>query len=223
MPAAISAIQSVIKRFQQDRLIAVIRADSAKDALWGGQHLVQAGIQILEVTYTVPEAETVIEALSEEFPDVLIGAGTVIEAKTALSALGAGAQFLASPVLEEKMVQFGAEQDILILPGVATPTEMYQASKWGASLLKLFPAAPLGGPAYLKSVLAPMPHLSIVPTGGLHSGNFLEYLNAGAMAVGLGTHLLPHQAMVSRDENLIKARVAEYLTQLQEWQRHGST
>ena len=214
-----SQTQAVLARLKSEQLIAVIRGQTAEDALWGSRLLIESGLLAIEITYTTPDAPRVIEALCEEYPHALIGAGTVIEARTAMSALGAGAQFLASPVLEPMMVQFGAENDVLVLPGVMTPTEMYQAIKQGATALKLFPAEPIGGAAFVRSILAPLPDYPLMPTGGIHLDNFTDYLQAGAVAVGLGNHLLPTAWMAARNEEAARERIQAYFSKREAWRK----
>lgn len=205
--------EKTIQRFTQEKLMAVIRTDNTEDAIWGGRLLVEAGFQILDITYGTPNTETVIEKLASEFPSVIVGAGTVLKPSTALSALAAGAQFLASPILDLDMLQFGTDHQVLILPGVSTPTEMFNAMKSGAHMLKFFPAEPIGGAKYIKTVLAPLPNLPIIATGGIDERNMADYWRAGVTAVGVGTHLLPAEALKNRDQAFIMQRAKSYLAQ----------
>lgn len=207
-PASVQSLLSILGR---EKLIGIVRLDSAESAIWAASQLLEAGFKLIEIPFTVPDTPNVIETLSQRFPDAAIGAGTVLEAKNALYALGAGAQFLVSPILNEPMIQFGQEQGILTLPGCATPTEMYRAWTLGAPAVKFFPAGPAGGPAFLKAVRDPMPFLSIVPTSGITVEQVPEYLAAGALAVGAGGPLLPKDLVASRDAAALQKRAHAYL------------
>ncbi|MEB3287112.1 MAG: bifunctional 4-hydroxy-2-oxoglutarate aldolase/2-dehydro-3-deoxy-phosphogluconate aldolase [Vampirovibrionales bacterium] len=200
-----------LRIFRKERLMAVIRTDDAEDAIWGGRLLLESGFRILDITYGIPDTERVIETLANEFPKALIGAGTVLTPRQALGALSAGASFLASPVLDQDMLAFGTEYKLLILPGVSTPTEMANAMHWGAHALKFFPAEHFGGADFIKTVLAPLPDLPIVATGGISVDRMADYWQAGAMAVGIGNYLLPTEALKSRDEGLIAKRAKSAL------------
>lgn len=204
-------LEETLSVFQKERLMAVIRTDSMDDAIWGGRLLLESGFRILDVTYGTPNAEKVIETLSNEFPKALIGAGTVLTPKQALDALAAGASFLASPVLDQDMLAFGKDYKLLILPGVATPTEMLNAMHWGAHALKFFPAESFGGAKCLKTVMAPLPNLPVVATGGITVETMSDYWAAGALAVGIGNELLPKASLTARNESDIRERAKSVL------------
>jgi 2-dehydro-3-deoxyphosphogluconate aldolase / (4S)-4-hydroxy-2-oxoglutarate aldolase len=201
----------LLARFQNEKLIGIVRTDSAESAIWTSSTLIEAGFSIIEIPLTVPDGTAVIETLSERFPNAIIGAGTVLEAKDALNALGAGAQFLVSPVLVEPLVQFGQEQGILTLPGCMTPTEMYKAWTLGAPAVKFFPAEAAGGAGFVSSVKAPLPQIPIVPTGGIQISHVPGYLKAGALAVGIGAPLIPKNLIAERNEIELKALAQAYL------------
>lgn len=223
-PSAVSfeidtADHPALALLRQARMIPVLRTSTADDALWAARLLLSAGLRVLEITYTIPQAELVIEELTEEFPEAVIGAGTVLDIRTAVGALAAGAKFIVSPVLEESLLQFGVAENVLVTPGVFTPTEIYRAHALGAMAVKLFPAQQAGGPDFLKAVLAPFPHLHLIPTGGIGSDNFIAYLEAGALAVGIGNHLLPSALVDSRNEREIIQRLEScYLKRLRQFQ-----
>jgi 2-dehydro-3-deoxyphosphogluconate aldolase/(4S)-4-hydroxy-2-oxoglutarate aldolase len=209
-----SSIESLLSIFSREKLIGIVRTDSADSALWAASQLLETGFRLIEIPFTVPETPQIIETLCERFPEAIIGAGTVLEAKQAVQALGAGAQFLVAPVLNEPLIQFGLEQDILVLPGCATPTEIYRAHTLGAPAVKFFPAGSLGGPAFLKAIRDPLPAIPIVPTGGVTLEQVPEYLSAGALAVGVGGPLLPKDIIARRDAETLQQRAKAYLTAL---------
>jgi 2-dehydro-3-deoxyphosphogluconate aldolase/(4S)-4-hydroxy-2-oxoglutarate aldolase len=210
-----SSIESLLSIFSREKLIGIVRTDSADSALWAASQLLETGFRLIEIPFTVPETPQIIETLCERFPEAIIGAGTVLEAKQAVQALGAGAQFLVAPVLNEPLIQFGLEQDILVLPGCATPTEIYRAHTLGAPAVKFFPAGSLGGPAFLKAIRDPLPAIPIVPTGGVTLEQVPEYLSAGALAVGVGGPLLPKDIIARRDAETLQQRAKAYLLSTQ--------
>lgn len=202
---------ALLKCLESEKLIGIVRTSTAESCLWASRILIEAGITILEIPFTVPDAAQVIETLCDEYPNAILGAGTVLEARDAVKALAAGAQFLVSPVIVEPLIQFGEEQDILVLPGSATPTEIYKAWTLGAPAIKFFPAESFGGAGFISSIKAPLPHIPIVPTGGIHLEQVPGYLKAGALAVGVGAPLIPKPLVESRNETEIKALAQAFL------------
>ncbi|MBE3574198.1 MAG: bifunctional 4-hydroxy-2-oxoglutarate aldolase/2-dehydro-3-deoxy-phosphogluconate aldolase, partial [Firmicutes bacterium] len=148
-----------------------------------------AGLQAIEVTFTVPGADRVIAELRGEFPEILVGAGTVLDSETARAALLAGAQFLVTPILSEGVAQIANRYRVPGILGALTPTEIAKALDLGASVIKLFPGEAVG-PAYIKAIHGPFPQAPLMPTGGVTLGNLAEWLRAGAVAVGVGSALL---------------------------------
>ncbi|MGE0199473.1 MAG: bifunctional 4-hydroxy-2-oxoglutarate aldolase/2-dehydro-3-deoxy-phosphogluconate aldolase [Candidatus Melainabacteria bacterium] len=223
MPTAtdVPAFTRELEVFRTHRLMAVLRSRSTEDALWGSRLLVEAGFRIFDITFGTPDAPTVIRTLRDEFPDCLVGAGTVLTVEDARAAQEAGAQFLAAPSLNRALIDYGSEHHILVIPGVATPTEMAQAMGFGARLLKFFPAEPLGGAAFVKAVLGPFPDFPIVATGAIDDESIGDYLKAGALAVGIGGDLLPAKAMAERNAEKILKRARKYLHSLQPEACHG--
>lgn len=201
----------LLKRLDVVKLVGIVRTNTSEDAIWASSLLVESGIHWIEIPFTVPHAADVIETLSEKYPQAVIGAGTVLEAKEAVQALGAGAQFLVSPMLNEPLIQLGVEQNILTLPGCTTPTEIYKAWMLGASAIKLFPAQAIGGSEFISAVKGPFPHIPLVATGGIELPHVAGYLKAGALAVGVGGPLIPKQAVAQRDEATIRHLAARYL------------
>lgn len=169
--------------------VAVIRLDDASSGLALADALSAGGVTAIEVTLTTPNAALLIAALREHAPSLLIGAGTVLSVADAREVIAAGAQFVVSPVFDAQVVSTVQSADIVICPGAYTPTEMLHAHRAGADLVKVFPAESLG-PAFLKGVLAPMPFLSLMPTGGVTPQNVGAWMSAGAAAVGLGSTLV---------------------------------
>ncbi len=209
--------QKVLSHFHHNPLMAVIRFDTYDDALWASEQAIQAGYKTLDVTFGTPKAVELIQHLTRHYPDVLVGAGTVLNFVDADRAVNAGARFLASPSFDITLVEYGREQDVAIVPGVTTATEMMNALKAGASLLKFFPAEAVGGTTYLTSVMAPLPHLPIVATGGINHSNALSYLKAGSIAVGLGGSVFPKEWVAQRDSDQLIASLKQTLDTVMVW------
>lgn len=171
-----------LERLQAERLVAIVRAPEADDAVRVGRTLLDAGIRLIEVTLTTRDAFTAIDTLRNFAPDdALVGAGTVLTTIQSRNAVEAGAQFLVTPGLTEAVI--GAE--VPVLAGAYTATEAYIAMAAGATAVKLFPAS-AGGPAYLKALRDPFPTMPLVPVGGVTLDLVPAYLIAGAVAVGVG-------------------------------------
>lgn len=169
-------------------MIAILRASTAQDALDTGGALIAAGIPVIEISLTTPDALDAIRSLSRGRPDALVGAGTVLDASSARLATLAGARFLVAPTVEREVISTGHRYGAAALPGAQTPTEIEQAVAAGADLVKLFPADDLA-PAYAKAIIATMPSLPLVPTGGVDTTNAAAWLSAGAVALGVGGSL----------------------------------
>lgn len=203
----------VLTRLASARLIGIVRTKSSEDAVWAASQLIEAGLQAIEIPFTVPDAANVIETLTRQYPDALIGAGTVLEANQAIKALAAGARFLVSPVLIPSMLHFGKEHQVFVLPGCMTPTEMFDAMNLDAQAVKFFPAQATGGPEFIKAIKGPFPELQIVPTGGIGKEHATAYLQAGALAVGVGGPLLPNAMIQNRDVEGLKAHAKTFLAE----------
>lgn len=183
----------------------VVRATSAKQAMAVSHAICEGGIPIVEITMTVPGALDAIREMARSIGDrVLIGAGTVIDAESAQRCLDAGAQFLVSPGFDAETVALARKRETLIMPGALTPTEVIVAWKSGADFVKIFPCGNIGGPAYIKALKAALPHVPMVPTGGVNLATTAQFFDAGASAVGVGGDL------VSGDAARITATAREY-------------
>ena len=196
----------VLAAIKAARVVGVLRADSSQSAIQASLASVAGGLRVVELTFTIPNVTEAIEHLKNVLPDnVLLGAGTVLSLEQAKAAVLAGATFLVSPHLSESILAFAQAEQILYIPGVVTPTEMLRATELGATALKLFPAESSGGLAYLKDILAPLPHLQIMVTGGIQPSQTKSYLEAGAVAVGLGSYFFPKAAMITNDWQAVES------------------
>ena len=170
-------------------VIAVLRAREAKGLTQVARALHDGGVRALEITLTTPGAVAGIAELADAGDGMLVGAGTVLDDTTARSVLDAGARFVVSPVLEPDVIRICRDHNVPCIPGAFTPTEILQAWRAGAALVKLFPAAAVG-PGFVRDVLAPLPFLRIVPSGGVTLDSVGDWIRAGAAAVSLGSALL---------------------------------
>lgn len=177
------------------KAVAVLRVQEVEKLSEIIHALSVGGVSVIELTMSIPDAIRVIEKVSKEIQDdVVLGVGTVLNAKVAEDAIKAGARFVVSPIFKKEIIEASHKYDVPVMPGAFTPTEIQLAYESGADIVKVFPAEVLGK-EFFKSVLAPMPHLKLMPTGGVSLTNADEWLNAGACAVGLGSALLDKEAI----------------------------
>jgi 2-dehydro-3-deoxyphosphogluconate aldolase/(4S)-4-hydroxy-2-oxoglutarate aldolase len=204
--------ERVIQRIRQTGIVPVVRAPSQADAI----HLVEAmragGIDIFEITLTVPGAIDVIEKLRARFGDeVVVGAGTVLDAETARACIAAGAEFVVSPALDEPMIDACRTLGVPVAPGALTPTEIVRAHRAGADVVKVFPCGALGGASYVRSLKAPLPDIELLPTGGVSLKTVADFIRAGAFAVGAGADLVDLSLWRAGKVDAITANCRAYL------------
>jgi 2-dehydro-3-deoxyphosphogluconate aldolase/(4S)-4-hydroxy-2-oxoglutarate aldolase len=193
-------------------IVPVIRAGSAKHAMAAAEAVAAGGISILEVTLTVPGAIEVITQLVKSIgEEVVVGAGTVLDAQMARKCLDAGAQFLVTPGLDLGTVKAASDSGKLIMAGALTPTEVITAWKSGADFVKIFPASAVGGASYIKALRAPLPQIPLVPTGGVNLTTAADFLRAGSAALGVGGELISATALSSGDMGTITELSRKYL------------
>ena len=201
----------IIQRLLDPGIIAIIRADSSEQLVEAAEALLAGGVTAMEVTMTTPNALQVITAVTQKFGDaILMGVGSVIDPRTVYSAVAAGAEFIVTPVTNLQVIAAAVQLDKPIASGAFTPTECLLAHTSGADFVKLFPAD-VGGPAYIKSVLAPLPMLRIVPTGGVTPQTAAAFLNAGSVALGAGSSLVSKEILQKRDWAELKNRAAAFV------------
>lgn len=201
----------VIEKIKQIGILPVIRADSATEAGQVIEAIKRGGVTTIEITMTVPNAIDLIADLSKSDSDVLIGAGTVLDAETARKCVAAGAEFIISPALNFETIKFCNENEIVVMPGALTPTEIVAAWNAGADYVKVFPASAMGGASYLKSLKAPLPHIKLIPTGGVSLKTAADFFRAGAEAVGVGADLVDLQALREGRTDSISETARQYV------------
>jgi 2-dehydro-3-deoxyphosphogluconate aldolase/(4S)-4-hydroxy-2-oxoglutarate aldolase len=183
--------ESTLRRVREVGVLAVSRGPSPELTVQMVDALVAGGVFGIEITYSTPNAAEVVKNLDEKYGEkILLGMGTLTEPRQVAEAKAAGARFLVSPHLDETLAQAMISTGLLVMIGALTPTEVVRAHQLGSDVVKLFPGS-LGGPAYLKALRGPFPHIPMMPTGGVSQDNIAEWLAAGAVAVGAGSNLCP--------------------------------
>jgi 2-dehydro-3-deoxyphosphogluconate aldolase/(4S)-4-hydroxy-2-oxoglutarate aldolase len=196
------------------RVIAVIRMKDAARLAEAAAALLRGGVGVLEVTMTVPGAVEIIREMARtKAPGTLVGAGTVLDAGAATDVIAAGADFVVSPVTDRETVQACRDAGVLVAPGAFTPTEIVAAWGAGADIVKVFPATSLG-PQFFRDLRGPLPHIRLMPTGGVTLENAAEFLAAGAAAVGIGTALVDAKAVEAGDWEALEARARRLMASL---------
>lgn len=190
-----SAVRPSLDELTRQGVVPVLRFRSSELALEAAGVLVDAGFGALELTMTVPDAVALLPELARRYPGVLVGAGTVLSVEDARRCLEAGARFLVSPCHVAGLVEVCLEAGVPCLPGALTPSEVLAAWQAGATAVKVFPAASAGGPAHLRALKSVMPHVPMVPTGGVTLASLPAYFAAGVAAVGVGGELFDAYAL----------------------------
>src|SRR5450432_512489 len=212
--------QEVIQRIKDVGLVPVVRAASSDEAMRAVDAIKAGGVCVLEITMTVPDAIGAIEEVAKRFgDDVVVGAGTVLDAETARACILSGAQFIVSPSLNLDTIACCRRYGITVLPGALTPTEVVQAWTAGADFVKVFPAGALGGASYLKALKAPLPQIELVPTGGVSLKTAADFIKAGASALGVGADLVDVVALREGKANVITERARQYVEIVREARR----
>jgi len=211
--------QEVRSRILEVGIVPVIRASSAAEGKFAAEAVSRGGLPIVEITMTVPGAIEVISELVRDLPEVLVGAGTVLDADTARRCLDAGASFLVSPGLDLDTVKLAVKESVLIMAGALTPTEVMAAWKAGADFVKIFPCAQVGGPAYIKALRGPLPQVPLVPTGGVNLETAAAFISAGAAALGVGGELIRKDLLQSRRADVLEDLTRKFVGVVREARR----
>lgn len=204
--------QDVLRRIAEVGLVPVVRADSAEEAIQVVDAIREGGVSVFEITMTVPGAIAVMEQVSRRFgADVVVGAGTVLDAETARACILAGARFVVGPTLDRGTIEICRRYSVPVMPGALTPTEVLAAWSAGADVVKVFPCGALGGASYIKSLKAPLPQIELIPTGGVSVKTAADFIKAGAMALGVGADLVDTRAVREGRAELVTDKAREYL------------
>ncbi len=203
--------QEILARIQRTGIIPVLRALSKEQALAIVEALEAGGIDVIEVTMTVPGAIEIIRKLRTIRTDLLIGAGTVLDPETAQNCIQEGAQFIVTPVTNVATIEICQKHSMAVFPGALTPTEVFTAWQAGGDAIKVFPASAMGGAPYLRSLKAPLPQVELIPTGGISAATAADFLRAGAFALGVGADLCDSSAIAEGKPERITQTAREYL------------
>lgn len=203
-----------LQRVLDTGIVSIIRAKSGEQLVNVAKALYEGGIDVIEVTFTVPGVLDIIAAVKKELGDrILLGAGTVLDTETARAAILAGAEFIVTPTVNPDVIKLCNRYSKVIMPGGFTPTEILTAWDAGADIVKVFPAD-IGGPSLLKAIAGPLPQVRLLPTGGVTLDTLPSFIKAGACAVGLGTALVEAKAVESGDMARIKSLAEQYVALL---------
>jgi 2-dehydro-3-deoxyphosphogluconate aldolase / (4S)-4-hydroxy-2-oxoglutarate aldolase len=205
--------EQVLAAIHEAIVVPVVRVNTWDEAICAAEGMVRAGHSTLELTLTVPNAIKLIEEINQRFAgQLIVGAGTVLTPEDCHAAILAGAQFIVSPSTSMKVIETARSHGIVSMPGAFTPTEIQAASEAGADVIKIFPADAVGGPRYIKSLLAPFPKLRFVPSGGVDMINIREYISFGAFAVAIGGLIFSPKALSEKNVGVIAENMQRFTT-----------
>jgi 2-dehydro-3-deoxyphosphogluconate aldolase/(4S)-4-hydroxy-2-oxoglutarate aldolase len=197
-------------------ILPSVRVNSMELAQFAGETVYSAGIPIVEITMTVPGALDVIYDLARRYPDLAVGAGTVLDEVTAQKCVDAGARFITSPGFIPEVVAHSRKAEIVSLPGALTPTEVIAAWKAGADFVKIFPTGHVGGIQYVRALKVPLPQIPLIASGGVNQVTASDFILAGATAIGLGGELLPKEALHLRQVDRIHELASRFLAMVRD-------
>ncbi len=204
--------EEVQARIEEIGIVPAVRLSSAEDARFATEAVSDGGIPIVEITMTVPGAIDVISDLARNSPELIVGAGTLFDIETARRCLDAGATFLTSPGLDLAIVEFARKENVVVLAGALTPTEVTTAWKSGADYVKVFPCAQVGGDSYIKALKRPFPQVPLIAAGGVNQRTAANFILAGASAIGVGGELIPKDAIRLRQAQRIHELARRFLS-----------
>jgi 2-dehydro-3-deoxyphosphogluconate aldolase/(4S)-4-hydroxy-2-oxoglutarate aldolase len=203
--------QQQLERVLSSGIVAIIRAPDGSQLVEVAEALLAGGVEVMEVTFTVPQAHRVLEQVADRLGDkILLGAGTVLDTETARIAILAGAEFIVTPVVRADVIGLCRRYDKLVLPGAMTPTEVLTAWEAGGDIIKVFPSDTLG-PQHLKAIGGPLPQIPLMPTGGVTLETAASFLKAGACALGVGGSLVEAKAIACGDLTRIESLARQFV------------
>ncbi len=206
-------------RIEEIGIVPAVRVGSAEHARYAAETVARSGIPIAEITMTVPGALGVIADLVKNVPEMIVGAGTVLDVETAQRCVDAGAQFLTSTGFVREVVEFARKREMPVIAGALTPTEVIQAWQAGSDMIKIFPCAPVGGASYIRALKVPFPQVPMIAAGGVNQQTALDYMLAGATALGIGGELIPKEALQRKQNHRIRELAKRYLAMIKEARR----
>ena len=203
--------EEVRVRIEDIGIMPAVRVWSAELALFAAETVYEAGIPVVEITATVPNAVEVIAQLTQNYPNFVVGAGTVLDTETARRCVDAGARFLTSPGLVPEVLEFAIKSDLVAIPGALTPSEVIAAWKAGADFVKIYPCAQVGGDQYIRALKVPLPQVRMIASGGVNQLTAANFIFAGAASLGIGSELMPRQALKMRQDQWIRELARRFL------------
>lgn len=205
-------LTDMIERYQ---LMVAVRTDTPEKAYKAAKACINGGVKLIEITFSVPEAEEVIKILSDD-DSVAVGAGTVLSTTDAKKALKAGATYIVSPNFDEKIVKFTKKEGAVSIPGACTPTEIYRAYKAGGDIIKLFPFVEIGGLDFLKTIRGPMPFIKYMLSGGVTLNNISQYIAADASCILVGSSIIKREFVMAEDWSSITELAGSFIQKINE-------
>jgi 2-dehydro-3-deoxyphosphogluconate aldolase/(4S)-4-hydroxy-2-oxoglutarate aldolase len=203
-------------RIEEIGIIPAVRVEATEHARYAAEALHRSGIPIAEMTMTVPGVIQVISDVVQSIPEMIVGAGTVLDVETAQRCLDAGAHFLTSTGFVPEVVEFAVKKGVLVIAGALTPTEVINSWKAGSDFVKIFPCGQLGGENYIRALKRPFPHVPMVAAGGVNQQTATNYILAGASALGVGGELIPKEALQRKQEHRIRELARRFLASVKE-------
>ena len=203
--------QEICSRIAEIGIMPSVRVPEAELALFAAETVYEAGIPVVEITMTVPNAAEVIAQLSQNFPSFVVGAGTVLDAETAERCLAAGASFITSPGLVPEVLEYTLSHNAVAIPGALTPSEVIAAWKAGADFVKIFPCAQVGGDQYIRALKVPLPQIQLIASGGVNQLTAANFIFAGASSIGIGSELMPRKALATRQDQWIRELARRFI------------
>jgi len=203
--------EEVRARLEEIGIIPVVRVSSTEEARFAAEAVASGGIPIVEITMTMPGAGEVISDLIRSAPEIIVGAGSVLDTEMARFCVDAGAKFLTSEGFDAEVVEFAGKEGVVVLPGALTPTEVITAWKADADFVKVFPCAQLGGESYIRALKAALPEVPLVAAGGVNQLTAGNLILAGAAALGVGRELIPKEAIQQRRAGWVRELAQRFL------------
>jgi 2-dehydro-3-deoxyphosphogluconate aldolase / (4S)-4-hydroxy-2-oxoglutarate aldolase len=204
------------RQIEEVGIVPCARVRLPEQALFAAETLYQAGIPVVEVTLTIPQATEVIADLAKRYPGMVVGAGTVLDEEAAQRCIASGARFITSPGFISEVVAIAKKAGVVVFPGALTPSEVIAAWKAGSDFVKIFPTATAGGTHYVRALKVPLPHIPLIVSGGVNQLTAFDYILAGASAIGVGGELLPREALAQRQAERIYELARRFRIMVQE-------
>jgi 2-dehydro-3-deoxyphosphogluconate aldolase/(4S)-4-hydroxy-2-oxoglutarate aldolase len=199
-----------------------VRVAAAELALFAAETVYDAGIKVVEITMTIPGALEVIAQLAQNYPNFVVGAGTVLDEETAARCLDAGARFITSPGLIPEVLNYTLKENLVAIPGALTPSEVIAAWKEGGDFVKIFPCAQVGGDQYIRALKTPLPQIRLIASGGVNQLTAANFIFAGASSIGIGSELMPRKALSTRQDQWIHELARRFIEAVRNARIHMS-